>query len=99
MGLSRNFESVEAVLKTEALVPAVPIWKSITPGFLVCLDVGKRLKTLKGHLTNFGMTPDQYRTKWGLLLTTIRWSHPNMQLLRGRRLRRKVELGHNREGR
>ena len=58
--------AVEAVPKTEALVPAVPIRKSITPGFLICLDDGKKLKTLKRHLTNLGMTPDQYRTKWGL---------------------------------
>ena len=58
--------AVEAVPKTEALVPAVPIRKSITPGFLICLDDGKRLKTLKRHLTNLGMTPDQYRTKWNL---------------------------------
>ena len=57
---------MEAVPKTEALVPAVPIRKSITPGFLICLDDGKRLKTLKRHLTNLGMTPDQYRAKWGL---------------------------------
>jgi predicted transcriptional regulator len=58
--------AVEAVPKIEALVPAVLIRKSITPGFLICLDDGKRLKTLKRHLTNLGMTPDQYRTKWGL---------------------------------
>ena len=58
--------AVETVPKTEALVPAVPIRKSITPGFLICLDDGKKLKTLKRHLTNLGMTPDQYRAKWGL---------------------------------
>jgi predicted transcriptional regulator len=58
--------SAEAGPKTEALVPAVPIRKSITPGFLICLDDGKGLKTLKRHLTNLRMTPDQYRTKWGL---------------------------------
>ena len=58
---------VEAIPKTEALIPAVPIRKSITPGFLICLDDGKKLKTLKRHLTNLaGMTPDQYRTKWNL---------------------------------
>jgi predicted transcriptional regulator len=57
---------VEAMPKTEALIPAVPIRKSITPGFLICLDDGKKLKTLKRHLTNLGMTPDQYRTKWNL---------------------------------
>src|SRR5277367_5713607 len=58
--------AVEAGPKTEALVPAVPIRKSITPGLLICLDDGKKFKTLKRHLTNLGMTPDQYRTKWGL---------------------------------
>ena len=47
-------------------MPAVPIRKSITPSFLICLDDGKKLKTLKRHLTNLGMTPDQYRMKWGL---------------------------------
>src|ERR1700722_11772095 len=57
---------VEAIPKTEAPIPAVPIRKSITPGFLICLDDGKKLKTLKRHLTNLGMTPDQYRAKWGL---------------------------------
>jgi predicted transcriptional regulator len=57
---------IEAIPKTEALIPAVPIRKSITPGFLICLDDGKKLKTLKRHLTNLGMTPDQYRTKWNL---------------------------------
>ena len=57
---------VEAIPKTEALIPAVPIRKSITPGFLICLDDGKKLKTLKRHLTNLRMTPDQYRTKWNL---------------------------------
>jgi ROS/MUCR transcriptional regulator protein len=45
---------------------ALPIRKSITPGFLICLDDGKRLKTLKRHLTNLGMTPDHYRAKWRL---------------------------------
>jgi predicted transcriptional regulator len=57
---------IEAIPKTEALIPAVPIRKSITPGFLICLDDGKKLKTLKRHLSNLGMTPDQYRTKWNL---------------------------------
>ena len=47
-------------------MPAVPIRKSITPSFLICLDDGKKLKTLKRHLTSLGMTPDQHRAKWGL---------------------------------
>lgn len=47
--------------------PAVPIKKSITPEFLICLEDGKKLKMLKRHLkTAFDMTPDQYREKWGL---------------------------------
>jgi predicted transcriptional regulator len=58
--------AVEAVQETPALVPATPIHKSITPGFLICLDDGKRFKTLKRHLTRLGMTPNQYRVKWGL---------------------------------
>ena len=65
-GALSKLGAVEAAPNTEALAPAVPIRKSITPSFLICLDDGKRLKTLKRHLTNLGMTPDQYRTKWNL---------------------------------
>jgi predicted transcriptional regulator len=61
-----NLGAVEAVPSTEALVPAVPIRKSISPGFLICLDDGKKFKSLKRHLASHGMTPDQYRAKWGL---------------------------------
>jgi predicted transcriptional regulator len=57
---------VEAVPKAEVLAPAVPIRKSVTPDFLICLDDGKKFKSLRRHLGNLGMTPDQYRTKWGL---------------------------------
>ena len=47
--------------------PAVPIRKSVTPDFIVCLEDGKKLKMLKRHLrTNYGMTPEEYRAKWGL---------------------------------
>jgi predicted transcriptional regulator len=47
--------------------PAVPIKKSITPDYLVCLEDGKKVKMLKRYLrTSYGMTPAQYRTKWGL---------------------------------
>ena len=61
-----NLGPVEASPQVESLVPAVAIRKSITPGFLVCLDDGKKLKTLKRHLGQLGMTPDQYRRKWDL---------------------------------
>ena len=47
--------------------PVVPIKKSITPEYLVCLEDGKKLKMLKRHLfTAYGMTPEQYRERWGL---------------------------------
>ena len=47
--------------------PAVPVKKSITPAFIVCLEDGKKLKMLKRHLrTSYGLTPEQYRERWGL---------------------------------
>jgi len=47
--------------------PAVPIRKSITPDYLVCLEDGRHLKMLKRYLrSHHKMTPDQYRAKWGL---------------------------------
>lgn len=54
-------------LPTVPLVPAVQIKKSITPDAIICLEDGKRFKSLKRHLSNkFGLTPEQYRVKWGL---------------------------------
>ncbi len=47
--------------------PAVPIKKSIRPDYVICLEDGIKLKTLKRHLrTSYNMTPDEYRRKWGL---------------------------------
>jgi len=47
--------------------PAVPIKKSVTDDYIICLEDGKKLKMLKRHLnTAYGMTPDEYRQKWGL---------------------------------
>jgi predicted transcriptional regulator len=49
------------------LKPAVPIKKSVTPEYIVCLEDGRKLKMLKRHLrTEYNMTPEQYRQKWGL---------------------------------
>jgi predicted transcriptional regulator len=51
----------------EPLKPPVPIKKSITPDYLICLEDGKRFKSLKRHLrTRYDMSPQQYREKWGL---------------------------------
>ncbi|MGK9170123.1 MucR family transcriptional regulator [Inquilinus limosus] len=47
--------------------PAVPIRKSVTPDYIVCLEDGKKLKMLKRHLqAAYNMTPDEYRERWGL---------------------------------
>jgi predicted transcriptional regulator len=47
--------------------PAVPVRSSVKSDYIVCLEDGKKLKMLKRYLrTNFDMTPDEYRTKWGL---------------------------------
>src|SRR6266704_1863013 len=52
---------------TEPLKPAVSVKKSITPDYIVCLEDGKKFKSLKRHLrTQYNMTPEQYREKWGL---------------------------------
>ena len=49
------------------LKPAVPVKKSVTPDYIICLEDGKRCKMLKRHLmSSFGLTPDEYRAKWGL---------------------------------
>lgn len=51
----------------ETLTPAVPIKRSVTDDYIVCLEDGKKLKMLKRHLmTAYGMTPEEYRAKWGL---------------------------------
>jgi len=53
--------------KQEKPTPAVPINKSVTPDYIICLEDGKKLKMLKRHLkTAYDMTPEQYREKWGL---------------------------------
>ncbi len=47
--------------------PAVPIKRSVTPNYIVCLEDGKKFKMLKRHLkTDHNMTPKEYRERWGL---------------------------------
>jgi predicted transcriptional regulator len=47
--------------------PAVPVRRSITPDYLVCLEDGRKFKSLKRHLrTKYNMSPEEYRAKWGL---------------------------------
>ncbi|RWE12556.1 MAG: MucR family transcriptional regulator [Mesorhizobium sp.] len=55
------------VTRPEPLTPAVSIKKSVTPDYIISLEDGKKFKSLKRHLsTHYGLTPDEYRAKWGL---------------------------------
>ncbi len=57
----------EPVVAEERPQPAVPIKKSVTPDYIVCLEDGKKLKMLKRHLkTAYNMSPEEYRDRWGL---------------------------------
>ena len=63
----RALDGVGAEAPEEKPTPAVPVRRSITPEFLICLEDGRKLKTLKRHLrAAYDMTPEEYRAKWGL---------------------------------
>jgi predicted transcriptional regulator len=63
----KGLEGPVAEPAPELTKPAVPIRKSITPDYLICLEDGKKLKMLKRHLrSTYNMTPDEYRARWGL---------------------------------
>ncbi|ODT71342.1 MAG: MucR family transcriptional regulator [Pelagibacterium sp. SCN 63-23] len=55
------------VAPVEELKPAVPVRKSIAPDYIICLEDGKKFKSLKRHLrTHYNLSPEEYREKWGL---------------------------------
>ena len=63
VGVSSGVEATETAPKE----PAVPVRRSITPDYLVCLEDGRKFKSLKRHLrTKYNMSPEEYRAKWGL---------------------------------
>lgn len=63
----RALSTVAAGGAVERPDPAVPVKKSITPEYIVCLEDGKKLKMLKRHLMSaYSLTPEQYRERWGL---------------------------------
>lgn len=63
----KSLEGPSTEPQPEPLKPAVPIRKSVTADYLICLEDGKKLKMLKRHLrSTYNMTPEEYRTKWGL---------------------------------
>ena len=62
------------------LKPAISIKKSVTPDFIICLEDGKKFKSLKRQLrSQYDMSPEEYREKWGCRMT-IRWLHRPMPL-------------------
>jgi predicted transcriptional regulator len=64
--LTKTAQGQEEEPKTE-LIPAVSVRKSLTPDYIVCLEDGKKFKSLKRHLrSTYDMTPEQYRAKWNL---------------------------------
>jgi predicted transcriptional regulator len=64
--LSRLATGMIAPEESAAPTPVVPVRKSVTPDYLICLDDGRKFKSLKRHLAGLGMTPEQYRDKWKL---------------------------------
>lgn len=63
----RNLQGGTQPLVPTELKPAVPVRKSIAPDYLICLEDGKKFKSLKRHLrTHYDLSPEQYREKWGL---------------------------------
>lgn len=75
--------------------PAVPISRSITPDHLICLEDGKKFRSLKRHLrTSYNMTPEEYREKWGLR-PDYPMVAPNYAAERSR-LAKKIGLGQGR---
>jgi predicted transcriptional regulator len=77
--------------------PAVNVRKSVTPDYLICLEDGKKFKSLKRHLrTHFNLTPEQYREKWGLP-ADYPMVAPNYATSRSK-LAKNMGLGHKRKG-
>ena len=82
----------------EPLKPAVSIKKSVTPDYIVCLEDGKKFKSLKRHLrTHYNLTPEEYRAKWGLPADYPRVA-PNYAAARSN-LAKKMGLGQKGRGR
>lgn len=62
-----TIEGVPVTAPVEAAKPAVSVKKSVNPEYIVCLEDGKKFKSLKRHLrTQYNMSPEAYREKWGL---------------------------------
>jgi predicted transcriptional regulator len=63
----KGLHSTQAPEPVEELKPAIRVSKSVTPDYIVCLEDGKKFKSLKRHLrTHYNLSPEEYREKWGL---------------------------------
>ncbi|WP_417310269.1 MucR family transcriptional regulator [Devosia sp.] len=63
----KGLENPAQAEAAEELKPAVPVRKSVAPDFIICLEDGKKFKSLKRHLrTHYNLSPEEYREKWGL---------------------------------
>ena len=66
-GALRALRSNEVPAVVEDLKPAVPVRKSVAADYIICLEDGKKFKSLKRHLrTHYNLSPEEYREKWGL---------------------------------
>jgi predicted transcriptional regulator len=66
-GALRGLQTGEVQEQQEERKPAVPVRKSVAPDHIVCLEDGKKFKSLKRHLrTHYNLSPEEYREKWGL---------------------------------
>ena len=82
----------------EELKPAVPIKKSVTDDFIICLEDGKKLKMLKRHLKSaYNMSPEEYRQRWNLPADYPMVAPSYAQ--KRQELAKKIGLGRNRSGR
>jgi len=93
----RGLQTNRAPEPTEELKPAVPVRKSIAPDYIICLEDGKKFKSLKRHLrTHYNLSPEEYREKWGLPHDYLMVA-PNYARARSD-LAKKMGLGTRREG-
>lgn len=66
-GALRTLSTNEVPIPVEELKPAVPVRKSVAADYIICLEDGKKFKSLKRHLrTHYNLSPEEYREKWGL---------------------------------
>ena len=94
--MTRLSDGAETPPEEQTKAPAVSIRQSITSEYLICLEDGKRFKSLKRHLAGHGLTPEQYRAKWKLPLDYPMVA-PNCTAVRSA-LAKKIGLGENRKG-